>query len=78
LGPGERIEFHSTQTVDCMTVLQGQVTLVMEEGMVELRRGDCVIQRGTRHGWFNGGEEECILVGTMSSTAPVPHKEAVA
>ncbi|HEY6538027.1 MAG TPA: cupin domain-containing protein [Candidatus Dormibacteraeota bacterium] len=68
LGPGERIEFHKTETVDCMLVHSGSVTLLLEEGSVSLRPGDCAVQRGTRHGWLNEGSEPCVLVGTMAST----------
>lgn len=68
LGPGERIDFHSTTTVDCMLVFSGSVTLLLEAGDVTLRRGDSVVQRGTRHGWLNSGDEDCVLVGLMAST----------
>lgn len=70
LGPQQRIEFHSTDTVDLMTVLSGEMTLVLETGTVRLTPGDCVVQRGTRHGWINDGAEECVLIGVMISTEP--------
>jgi len=65
LGPGERIELHVTETVDLMTVLSGEITLSMEHGSVVLSRGDCVVQRGTLHGWENTGAEPCTLIGVM-------------
>lgn len=68
LGPGERIGFHATDTVDLMTVHSGTVTLLLDKGAVLLERGDCVVQRGTRHGWLNESAEACVLVGTMAST----------
>lgn len=68
LGPGETIAFHATETVDLMTVHSGKVTLVLETGNVVLSRGDCVVQRGTRHGWVNEGPDACILIGIMAST----------
>lgn len=66
LGPGERIGFHSTETVDLMTVLSGHITLIMEQGSTELAPGDCVVQRGTVHGWENKGTEPCVLIGVMA------------
>ncbi|MGH7666207.1 MAG: cupin domain-containing protein [Candidatus Dormibacteria bacterium] len=69
LGPGERIDFHSTETVDLMSVESGEITLVLEVGEpVKLRPGDCVVQRGTRHGWVNDGPDPCVLLGVMAST----------
>jgi hypothetical protein len=68
LGPGEKIAFHSTATVDLMTVLSGKITLVMERGEVVLVPGDCVVQRGTVHGWVNAESEPCTLIGVMAST----------
>jgi quercetin dioxygenase-like cupin family protein len=68
LGPGEKIGFHSTETVDLMTVLSGRITLVMERGEVVLVPGDCVVQRGTVHGWVNADSVPCTLIGIMAST----------
>lgn len=68
LGPGERIDFHSTETLDLMTVLGGEITMVMERGEVVLAPGDCVVQRGTVHGWVNAGPEPCTLIGVMACT----------
>lgn len=67
LGPGEKIAFHSTETVDLMTVLSGRITLVMERGEVALDPGDCVVQRGTVHGWVNAESVPAVLIGIMAS-----------
>jgi quercetin dioxygenase-like cupin family protein len=69
LAPGERIAFHSTETLDLMTVLSGRITMLMEKGPeVVLEPGDCIVQRGTVHGWFNQGAEPCVLIGVMACT----------
>ncbi len=71
LGPRERIAFHATDTVDLMTVLSGSITMTLEEGQdIKLGPGDCVVQRGTRHGWLNESDEPCTLIGVMASTIP--------
>lgn len=62
------IGFHSTDTVDCITVASGSVTLILEAGEVEMKPGDCVVQRNTVHGWRNSGSEPCVLIGVMAST----------
>ncbi|HKA45119.1 MAG TPA: cupin domain-containing protein [Burkholderiales bacterium] len=44
---------HRTETVDYAVVLEGEITLLFDEGEVELKAGDVVIQRGTSHAWSN-------------------------
>ena len=44
---------HRTETVDYAVVLEGEITLILDEGDVNLKAGDVVIQRGTSHAWSN-------------------------
>ena len=44
---------HRTETVDYAVVLEGEITLLLDEGEVSLKAGDIVIQRGTNHAWSN-------------------------
>jgi mannose-6-phosphate isomerase-like protein (cupin superfamily) len=44
---------HRTQTLDYAVVLEGEITLVLDDSEVHLRAGDVVIQRGTNHAWSN-------------------------
>ena len=44
---------HRTETVDYAVVLDGEITLILDEGEVKLKAGDVVIQRGTSHAWSN-------------------------
>ncbi len=44
---------HRTETVDYAVVLEGEITLLLDEGDVHLKAGDVVIQRGTNHAWSN-------------------------
>lgn len=44
---------HRTETVDYAVVLDGEITLILDEGEVNLKAGDIVIQRGTSHAWSN-------------------------
>ena len=60
-GPG----MHRTETLDLLTVVSGEVWLVLEEGEVHLRAGDCVVQRGTWHAWRNRSAAPCVLAGVM-------------
>ena len=48
---------HTTATVDFEVVLEGEVTLELDDGAtVTLRPGDTVVQNGTRHRWSNPGD----------------------
>jgi mannose-6-phosphate isomerase-like protein (cupin superfamily) len=49
---------HTTATVDYCVVLQGTLTLQLDDGAeAELPPGSCIVQNGTRHAWHNYGEE---------------------
>jgi len=44
---------HRTETIDYAVVLEGQMTLVMDDKEIVLNTGDVVVQRGTNHAWSN-------------------------
>lgn len=44
---------HRTETIDYALVLEGQMTLVMDDQEIVLDTGDVVVQRGTNHAWSN-------------------------
>jgi quercetin dioxygenase-like cupin family protein len=53
---------HTTDTVDYIVVLSGEVALELDDGQsVQLRTGDCVVQNGTRHAWRNTSREPCFM-----------------
>ena len=53
---------HTTATIDFEVVLQGSVTLELDDGAkVTLDVGDTVVQNGTRHRWSNAGTEPAVL-----------------
>jgi mannose-6-phosphate isomerase-like protein (cupin superfamily) len=57
---------HTTDTVDLLLVLSGEVTLELDDGAeVHLRAGDTVVQNGTRHAWRNTSAEPCVLAGAQ-------------
>ena len=47
---------HRTASVDYGIVLEGEITLVLDDSEVTLRAGDIVVQRGTDHAWANRGD----------------------
>jgi mannose-6-phosphate isomerase-like protein (cupin superfamily) len=50
---------HRTQTIDYGIVIEGELTLVLDESETTIRAGDIVIQRGTNHAWANRSEANC-------------------
>jgi len=52
---------HRTQTIDYAIVLDGEITLILDEAETTIRAGDIVIQRGTNHGWANRSGRNCRI-----------------
>ncbi|QEW01094.1 cupin domain-containing protein [Microbacterium caowuchunii] len=48
---------HRTESIDYGIVLEGEITLVLDDSEVTARAGDIVVQRGTDHAWANRGED---------------------
>ena len=70
-GLGENLELedpgmHTTDTVDYVVVLSGEADLELDDGAkIRVTRGDCVVQRGTRHAWRNRGAEPFMAAAVM-------------
>jgi mannose-6-phosphate isomerase-like protein (cupin superfamily) len=52
---------HRTRSVDYVTVLEGEIHLLLDDGEVHLKAGDVVVQQGTNHAWINRGSATCRL-----------------
>lgn len=50
---------HRTRTVDYGIVLEGELTLVLDQDETIIRAGDIVIQNGTNHAWANRSGAIC-------------------
>lgn len=71
---------HRTESVDYGVVIEGELTLVLDEGEVPLRPGSVVVQRGTNHAWANRSGAPCrmlfVLVdGRFDTSLAAPAKE---
>jgi quercetin dioxygenase-like cupin family protein len=44
---------HRTESLDYAVVLEGEITMLLDEQDIVLKAGDIVIQRGTNHAWSN-------------------------
>jgi mannose-6-phosphate isomerase-like protein (cupin superfamily) len=61
---------HKTNSLDYLVVIAGEMWMVMEEGEVLLRQGDCVVQRGTNHAWVNKSDKPCLLAAILIDAKP--------
>jgi mannose-6-phosphate isomerase-like protein (cupin superfamily) len=70
-GIAERMEpdnpgMHTTDTVDYVIVLDGEVWLELDDGKeVLLKKHDVVIQNGTRHAWRNRSDRGVTLAAVL-------------
>jgi hypothetical protein len=62
---------HKTKTVDYIILLEGIVTLLLDEDEVELKPFDVVIQRGTNHAWVNKGPKPALLAAILIDAEPM-------
>jgi mannose-6-phosphate isomerase-like protein (cupin superfamily) len=59
---------HATQTLDYVTILRGEVTLVIGASEVTLGPGDSVVQQpGVPHDWQNRSDQPAVMVGVLVS-----------
>ena len=63
---------HKTHSIDYLVVIAGEMWMVMEEGEVLLRPGDCIVQRGTNHAWVNKSDKPCLLAAILIDAKPAP------
>jgi hypothetical protein len=52
---------HETHSLDIICLLQGDVSLILEDGETRVKPGQIVIQRGTNHAWKAHGGPALLL-----------------
>jgi len=54
---------HKTNTVDYSVVYDGEIWLELDDAkIIHLKRGDVVVQNGTRHAWRNKGTKSVTML----------------
>jgi mannose-6-phosphate isomerase-like protein (cupin superfamily) len=53
---------HRTESVDYGIVIEGELTLVLDDSEVPLKPGSVVVQRGTNHAWANRSGRPCRML----------------
>jgi quercetin dioxygenase-like cupin family protein len=56
---------HRTNSLDYGYVIDGEVTLLLDESELTLRAGDIIVQRGTNHAWANRSARRCRMLVVM-------------
>lgn len=59
---GRHPGMHRTETVDYGILIEGALTLLLDDSEVDLLPGDVVIQRGTDHAWENRSKTEVARI----------------
>lgn len=63
---------HRTESVDYGIVIEGEVTLVLDDSEVQLKPGSVVVQRGTNHAWANRSGKPCRMLFVLVDGAFEP------
>jgi hypothetical protein len=53
---------HRTESIDYGIVIEGEMTLVLDDSEVLLKPGSVVVQRGTNHAWANRSGQPCRML----------------
>ena len=75
--PGIVSEMHRTETIDYGVVLEGELTLILDDSEVDLKAGDIVVQRGTNHAWSNRSGKPCRILFVLLDGAYSAETKAV-
>jgi quercetin dioxygenase-like cupin family protein len=68
----ERPGMHRTDSLDWITLFEGELELILDDETLRLGPGDCVVQRGTSHAWRVVGDEDCVFGGLMLRSVEDP------
>jgi mannose-6-phosphate isomerase-like protein (cupin superfamily) len=58
------------RTLDFCVVTQGEIVLVLDTQEVQLKAGDIVVQRGTRHAWSNRSARPAVVAIASHDATP--------
>ncbi|MCG2621992.1 cupin domain-containing protein [Arthrobacter sp. I2-34] len=72
---GKHFWFHRTDSLDYAVVLDGEITLLVDEGEATLRAGDVAVQRATSHAWSNRTNKTARVLFVLIGTEPLSASE---
>ncbi|WP_431778976.1 cupin domain-containing protein [Microbacterium aurantiacum] len=75
---GRHFWFHRTDSLDYAIVLEGEITLLVDDGEATLRAGDVAVQRATSHAWSNRTDRIARVAFVLIGTEPLSADEIAA
>lgn len=63
---------HRTRSIDYAIVMDGEITMLLDDSEVDLKSGDVLVQRGTNHAWVNRSERWCRIAFVLIDAKPLP------
>jgi hypothetical protein len=72
---GKHFWFHRTDSLDYAIVLEGEITLLVDDGEATLKAGDVAIQRATSHAWSNRTDRAARVAFVLIGTEPLSADE---
>lgn len=70
--------FHRTDSLDYAIVLEGEITLLVDDGEATLKAGDVAIQRATSHAWSNRTDRIARVAFVLIGTEPISTEQIAA
>lgn len=58
---GRHPAMHRTETIDYGIVIEGEITMLLDNEDVILRAGDVIVQCGTNHAWVNRSDKDAVV-----------------
>jgi uncharacterized cupin superfamily protein len=59
---GRHPGLHRTETIDYGILIEGALTMLLDDSEVDMLPGDIVIQRGTIHAWANRSQTQTARI----------------
>lgn len=72
---GKHFWFHRTDSLDYAIVLEGEITLLVDDGEATLKAGDVAVQRATSHAWSNRTDRVARVAFVLIGTEPMSADE---
>jgi len=74
---GRHRMMHRTRSIDYGIVLEGEIYMILDDGEVQLRAGDVVVQRGTDHAWENRSDRVARMAFVLVDAVFSPELRAL-
>ena len=72
---GQHFWFHRTDSLDYAVVLEGEITLLVDDGEATLKACDVAVQRATSHAWSNRTDRIARVAFILIGTEPISAEE---